>query len=142
MAVHETLSHEFRQYLTSREDWFACLEDYRHALAHRIPLYIAPCGLSPSKLDEHNGLEKRKNDAYSRRDYELWLTLDLAQERLGRFRPLMMHSFSQGAVPVNFHAQVLADWNTIAEIAERFLQELHSRSVRPSPNTTTTQPNH
>jgi hypothetical protein len=42
VAVRETLSHEFRQYLVSREDWFGYLENYRHALAHRIPLYVAP----------------------------------------------------------------------------------------------------
>ena len=38
MAVHETLSREFREYLVSREQWFLYLEDYRHALAHRIRL--------------------------------------------------------------------------------------------------------
>src|SRR5712691_6588941 len=38
VVVHETLSPELQKYLVSREQWFEYLEDYRHALAHRIPL--------------------------------------------------------------------------------------------------------
>ena len=38
--------------------------------------------------------------------------------------PFMTHSFSEGARPVGFHFQVLADWNTVVEMADKFLQEL------------------
>jgi hypothetical protein len=129
VAVHETLSREFRQYLLSREDWFVYLEDYRHALAHRIPLYVAPYTLSPVKLDEHNELERRKSEAHSQRDYDLWLTLDAEQEELGTFTPFMMHSFLEAATPLAFHFQVLADWNTVVEMADKFLQELRPRHL-------------
>ena len=123
-AVHESLSSEFRQYLVGREPWFEYLEDYRHALAHRIPLYVAPYTLNPAKLNEYNEFERRKNDAHSGRDYNLWLTLDAKQEDMGKFTPFMMHSFSERARPVSFHFQVLADWNTVVEMADNFLQEL------------------
>jgi hypothetical protein len=116
----------FQQYLLSREKWFAYLDDYRHALAHRIPLYVAPYTLNPAKLDEHNELERRKNEADRQRNYELWLELDVEQEALGTFTPWMMHSFSEGAAPVSFHFQVLIDWNTVVEMADKFLQELLS----------------
>ena len=45
--------------------------DYRHALAHRIPLYVAPYTLNPVKLDEHNELERRKDEAHRQRKYDL-----------------------------------------------------------------------
>jgi hypothetical protein len=123
-AVRETFSAEFQEYLTSREDWFAYLENYRHALAHRIPLYVAPYTLSPAKLDEHNELERRKNEAHMQRDFNWWWELDAEQEALGKFTPLMTHSFIERAAPVAFHFQVLADWNTVVEMADKFLQEL------------------
>jgi hypothetical protein len=39
----------------------------------------------------------------------------------------MMHSFSEGAAPVGFHIQVRADWNTVVEMADKFLEELRPR---------------
>lgn len=125
IAVRSTFSARFRDYLASRDDWFAHLEGYRHALAHRIPLYVAPYTLGPAKLDEHNELERQKNEAHAQCDYDLWLNLDAEQEQLGRFTPLMMHSFGEGAPPVAFHFQMLADWNTVAEMADGFLKEIN-----------------
>jgi len=79
-TVRQSFSIEFQRYLTSRDDWFEYLEDYRHALAHRIPLYVAPYTLSPSKLKEHNELENRKHEAHKQRDFDLWLRLDLRKK--------------------------------------------------------------
>jgi hypothetical protein len=125
--VYQTFSPDFQKYLVSREKWFGYLEDYRHALAHRIPLYVAPYTLNPVKFDEHNELERRKDEAHRQRKYDLWLTLVAEQEALGNFTPWMMHSFSEGAAPVGFHIQVLADWNTVVEMADKFLEELRPR---------------
>jgi hypothetical protein len=124
VTVRDTFSPEFQQYLLSRDGWFEYLESYRHALAHRIPLYVAPYTLHSSKLDEHNQLERHKHKAHQQRDFDLWLLLDAEQEALGTFTPWMMHSFSENAAPVPFHYQILADWNTVVEMADEFLQEL------------------
>jgi hypothetical protein len=126
MAVRETFSPEFQQYLVSRGGWFRYLDNYRHALAHRIPLYVAPYTLHPSKLDEHDEFERRKHEAHKRRDFDLWLRLDAEQKSLGTFTPWIMHSFSENASPVPFHCQILADWNAVVEMADTFRQELHS----------------
>jgi hypothetical protein len=119
-AVRETFSAEFQKYLTSRDDWLGYLQNYRHASAHRIPLYIAPYTLNPAKLEEHNELERRKTEAQTNGDHDLCSILNTEQKDLGRFTPYMMHSFSEGATPVAFHPQVLADWNTVVEIANEF----------------------
>jgi hypothetical protein len=123
VVVLGKFSPEFQQYLASCDGWFAYLENYRHALAHRIPLFVAPYTLSPTKLDEYNDLEQRKNEAHGQHNYDLWLRLDAEQENLGNFTPWMMHSFSEGAAPVGFHPQVLADWNIVVEIADKFINE-------------------
>lgn len=87
-------------------------------------MYVAPYTLSPTKLNEYNELERRKNEAHTQRDYDLWFRLDIEQEQLGKFTPFMMHSFLEGAAPVVFHFQVLADWNTVVEMADEFLKEI------------------
>jgi hypothetical protein len=64
------------------------------------------------------------NEAHSRRDFDLWWELDAEQEKLGRFTPLMTHSFTERTAPVAFHFQVLADWNTVVEMADTFRSEI------------------
>jgi hypothetical protein len=96
-AVRETFSAEFQKYLTSRDDWLSYLDNYRHALAHRIPLYIAPYTLNPAKLEEHNELERRKTEAQTKGDCHLWSKLNTD----------------------------LADWNTVVELANEFLTEIN-----------------
>jgi hypothetical protein len=123
-AVRESFSPTFQEYLASRDGWFGYLDNYRHALAHRIPLYVAPYTLRRSKLDEYNELERRKEEARKQRDFDLSLRLDAEQEALGTFTPWMMHSFSEKASPVLFHYQLLADWNTVVEMADKFLGEI------------------
>jgi hypothetical protein len=97
------------------------MEDYRHALAHRIPLYIPPFVVHPRRLELYNDFENLKNEALRLKDFSRYDKLDSQQEKLGNFNPAMMHSYVEGARPVVFHFQVLADWNTVAEIAEMFL---------------------
>lgn len=38
--VRKTFSPQFRGYLDAHQAWFKHLADFRHALTHRIPLYI------------------------------------------------------------------------------------------------------
>ncbi|MBI3452142.1 MAG: hypothetical protein HY057_04790 [Rhodospirillales bacterium] len=40
--VRQSFSPDFQRYLTGLDSWFENLENFRHALAHRIPLYIVP----------------------------------------------------------------------------------------------------
>jgi hypothetical protein len=45
--VMASLDVDVRKYLNSMDRWFEYLENYRHALAHQIPLYIPPYGPRP-----------------------------------------------------------------------------------------------
>lgn len=91
--LRATFSEDFQQFLATLGDWFAYLEDYRDALAHRIPLYIPPLVVTTNHPN-------------------------------GEFRPLIMHSFEEGADPFEFHSQMLTDFSIIDSLGRRILEEL------------------
>jgi hypothetical protein len=73
--VRDTLSQEFRTYLTSLGGWFGHLVEFRDAFAHRIPPYVPPGGalkkdherrLMPFDLLNTNDLTKcRRSSLFS-----------------------------------------------------------------------------
>jgi hypothetical protein len=127
--VKASYADEFRTYIDEIHQWFGHLENYRHALAHRIPLYIAPFVITPTNEAAFKTLETAKETALRQRNFALYDELDGQQTSLGKFVPAMTHSlFAEDRYIVYFHAQILADWNTIVEIADRFL---HQCEVNP-----------
>lgn len=124
--VRESFSAEMKAYLEERDPWFALLENFRHSLGHRIPLYIPPYVVAPANLPLYEDLELRMSDALRRRDLVEHARLSIERDVLTRFRPLMKQSFEDPTPPVVFHAQVLADFATVEEMSLKVLAELNS----------------
>ena len=122
--VLESLTPAFRDYLTVLEPWCAHLVNTRHALAHRIPLYIPPYYVSDDKLNEYHTIGARIYEALKRRDYEEVGKLEDEQRRLKTFEPVATHSFPENAPIVFFHFQMISDYNTVEEIARKMVEEL------------------
>jgi hypothetical protein len=123
IAVRATLSKELQDYLKTLDAWFNRLADLRHALAHRIPLYIPPYVIEAKDEVTYRDFEKKMVEAAKRHDFKEYDRLSAEQLRLGRFRPWVQHSFEENAKPVVFHAQMLADFNTVDELAHKMLGE-------------------
>lgn len=122
--VFASFSPAFQDYLKSREPWFQHLEDFRHALAHRIPLYIPPYNVDPKNEKAYREFEASSNAALMRGDIAEHERLLAEQKKLSFFRPWMTHSFSEQSKIVVFHAQLLQDFNTVDELAWKMLEEL------------------
>ena len=122
--VRQSFSDTFRAYLVSRADWFAYLGDFRHALAHRVPLYIPPHAVSPENQVAYQALEHQIVAAVLSGSEVLEGQLRKQQRQLMFFRPWIVHSFGEQAPMVVIHAQMLADFNTVDEIARNMLHEL------------------
>jgi hypothetical protein len=129
--VRRSLSASFQAYLATRADWFEYLEDYRHALAHRIPLYIPPYTVPIKNEAAYRELGARMTAALAQRNGKEYDRLALEQKALGVFTPLVMHSFGEGARPITLHPQMIADFNTVAEMASTMLHELKGMSGLP-----------
>lgn len=126
-TVRDSLPENIQQRLFEMNDWFKYLEDFRHALAHRIPLYIPPYGVVEGQAELHRRLEIDRENALReerQNDYEE-IERQLAELRF--FYPVFTHSFSERALRVVFHSQIIADFNTVHEIANLILNELTNR---------------
>jgi hypothetical protein len=121
-VIFNTYSTEFQKYLTNLEDWFEYLDNFRHALAHQVPLYVPPYMFDPADEEEHHKLALEQRNLLIQGNIAKYDLLLNKQESLGRFYPVM--SCSPGSKgTVRFHERVLSDWNTIMEISEKFLSQ-------------------
>lgn len=132
VTVRASLSDATQAYLKGTDPWFEYLEDYRHALAHRIPLYIPPRRLNGAEAAEWERLQaKMLGTEWS---WEQWHEVHAAQRKLGVFEPVMMHSYGERARPVRFHGQMICDLATVIEIAEHVVRELQELQCPPPEN--------
>lgn len=123
-TVRKSFSQPFQEYLKTSDPWFEYLENYRHALAHRIPLYIPPKTLGDGDGSEWKRLEAEMAKAVQEHDFQRYDNLFAEQKALGTFQPVMTHSFGEKAKPVLFHGQLLCDFATVVEIGENLFKEL------------------
>ena len=114
--VRRSLPADIRKYLKSLDAWFDHLENFRHALAHRIPLYIPPCMVAEKDLAAYQLLDAQKAKARRRGNDRKYAQLDARQKALTRYQPEMVHSFTDGSKRVVFHPQLLSDFKTICEL--------------------------
>ncbi|ATQ41699.1 hypothetical protein [Caulobacter mirabilis] len=125
-----SVSRETQEYLESTNEWFGYLEEYRHALAHRIPLYMPPKVFNEADTAEFRRLEAEMiKEGWN---WDRWNQVQNAQSQLGTFEPVMMHSYGEGARPVRFHAQMVCDFATVIEIAEHIARDLQALQVSRS----------
>lgn len=124
ISVRQTLSAEFQAYLAGLDDWMKFLAKLRHALAHRIPLYIPPYVIRDADVAAYQEFASKMNDAIKAQDFSAYDALSADQLSLGRFQPWISQSFAEGAKPVVFHPQLLSDFNTIDELGRKLLAEL------------------
>jgi hypothetical protein len=127
--VRASFSEAMQQYLANKDSWFANLESFRHSLGHRIPLYIPPYCIDPSNVDQYNDLEVKCSLALRAQRLDEVKILEAEQNTLRHFKPMMQHSLVGPAPPVVFHAQLLADFNTVEEVCTKILIELESEEI-------------
>ena len=125
--IMSALSDDLQKYILSdkNKEWISYLKNFRDALAHRIPLYVPPKGLIPEEQREYERLENLKTIALVQNDYMEHERLNDKQDSLGSPLFVMCHSFSEtDSKHMVFHVQMLADFNTVCEFAEKFFAQL------------------
>jgi len=127
--VRRSLPAELNEYLQSLDNWLEYVENFRDALAHRIPAYIPSHIVDQKHEATYKRIEREISRAIAAADFKTIQAL--YAERLSIIRPghFMLHSFQETKTPVRFHAQILCDFLTIEEVTSKFfdaLEKLHS----------------
>lgn len=130
-VIRKSFSKPLQKYLKQRKKWFQHVSEFRDSLAHRIPLYIMPFILSEPNSKEYYRLEKEAFEAGLKGDYKAYDDLKAQQQKLGAYRPWMTHSPAEKAPAAVFHQQLLQDFLTIDECANKILEELALFEKRP-----------
>lgn len=123
-SVRGNLSEKMIGVLDSFEEWFKHVDDFRHSLAHRIPLYVPPYNIRADSEDDYRRLEGEIYQALADGDLDKHQQLKQQQEKLTFFRPWFAHSFSEKSPTMVIHAQALADFSAVLELGEATIQEL------------------
>jgi len=100
-SLRSTLSQEFQDYLKTLDGWFEHLSNLRHALAHRIPLYIPPYVIAEADEPAHRDFEAKMQEAIKQHQFAEYDRLSAEQLKQGRFRPWVQHSFEEGGQVVS-----------------------------------------
>ena len=131
LAVHHTkvrtsLSQSFQDYLKTIDKWLTFMGNFRHALAHRIPLYIPPYAVRPEDETAYREFEQKMIEASKSGELAEHGRLATEQQKLVRFLPWIQHSYLEKAEPAVFHPQLLADFKIIEELGLKMHGELEA----------------
>lgn len=88
--IRRSLPADFRAHLKSLDAWFDHLENFRHALAHRIPLYIPPCVVREQDVPRYELLDRQMAKARRRGNFERCEKLRAEQQALTKYQPEML----------------------------------------------------
>ena len=119
-----TFPDDLKKYLKDKSKWFEYLNNFRHSLAHRISPYVPAYQIKPEDEEVYNNLATLSSEALNKLDTEEFNHLTKKMSDLGVFSPFITHSFSEKSEKILFQPQILADWKTIIEISNYFLEAM------------------
>ncbi|MBD3769247.1 MAG: hypothetical protein IE925_03805 [Rhodobacterales bacterium] len=122
--IRNSLSNETQSLLNEYRDWFDYIIDLRHALAHRIPLYVPPNCIDSEHVEEYQQLDQRKFEAILASRWDELREILSRQNELQHFKPFMRHSFSERAQTIVVHPQILSDLECIDSISTAILKDI------------------
>jgi hypothetical protein len=125
------LNPQLRSYLSKNTvtQWYnEYAKNYRDALAHRIPPYVPPAVLDAGQRGKFENLDQEISRLHQVGDFDRILILRNEQERIGKSNPLFVHSFSEEALPIYLHPQLIADFATIEQLLKTAIANFYCES--------------
>jgi len=122
--VREMLSIEMVKLLDELEEWFEHIDDFRHSLAHRIPLYVPPYIVTENRVADYERLEAESWAALFSTDLDRYEALRSDKMALTFFRPWFTHSISENSPHAIIHPQLIADFGAILKLSDAAMKEV------------------
>ena len=125
--IQSYFSKEFTDYINNNnvggfKNWYDnhC-KLFRHAVGHRIPLYVPPYRVS--NVDRYNEIAKQRINAILNWEFDKVEELNIEEKALEHILPLYVHSFSEKSPYVYIHPQLIADFRTLMELYDNFVKD-------------------
>ena len=129
-ATQERLPKAIQDYLNmeNTKTWYKdYVQNYRDALAHRIPLYVPPFMLSKENGERWKELDARIAQCMKNLKFELLNELQSERDSLGVACDMFSHSFSEiESKTIYIHSQLLVDGSTILELSEVYVKHFQA----------------
>lgn len=131
--IQDAISDKFNEYINKEIEEENCFKkwydnyckNFRHSLAHRIPLYVPPCGVT--NTDRYAEIENERWDALLAKDFEKVDELNSEEKSLQHILPFYTHSFEENSPQIIIHSQMIADFRTIIELSSLFFEEFQKK---------------
>lgn len=120
-VVTKSLTPEVKKIVSESKDWFEKIGDYRHGIAHQIPLYI-PRVLSKNDAVDLEKISVSIDEAIVSKDSRRVSNLVQKKFSLGDFGPYMALGGSHD--PILLHAQMICDYSTVVHLGEAIFREI------------------
>lgn len=130
----KTLSDDFQQFWKSKSRIIKHIENFRHALAHRIPLYVPPYIPKEGHIEECNQINEEMQQASLKYDLELFDKLLKKLEKIAFFEPICAHSVLENSQMVSVWLECISGLDFISTICKKISEEIRNRD-----NTDTTE---
>lgn len=131
-TMRNHLNVEFKDKLIEFDGngWFEYIFEYRHALAHQIPLYVPPYIIQKKNVEKYNELTSSWSKACQNLKFDEADAIDLERASLGTFDPFFVHSSLRNPKRMLFHSQVLQDWGAIMVISDLALNQIKHKRLK------------
>lgn len=132
--IFNSLSVKLKDEINQYSEWIKYILSFRHSLAHQIPLYIPPSSYTVEKYSEIAVYIDRRNIAHIKKSWQEYDNLTKKIDKFMNFIPVYTQSLEKDSRYFYFHAQMIADMNTVLNIVNIMYEELADRQrVRQIP---------
>jgi len=109
--------------------WFKdYVQDYRDALAHRIPLYIPPSTILESDSNKYSQLDKLGLDELLQGNFDRMNELNSERDSLTSICAVFSHStYNNQSRPLILHVQIVSDLMTVLEFIKIYTDSFHEK---------------
>lgn len=119
--VLDSLTPKVKSIIQDAGPWFAEIGNYRHGIAHQIPLYIPRC-FREEDLNELKNIDHLIEIAIAEGDSKTVLRLNYERAHLGGYGPYM--ALSGVHRKILLHAQTICDLATVVNLGEAMFESL------------------
>lgn len=123
-SISRSYRQSLRNYSTQRMNWHYNVVDFHTSLQHRVPFSAHPSRTGSDPSDLHQIFEAAKREALRTGNHDEHALLDSTERLLDKLHSSSTRTARPTPKLVVFHAQLIADLNTVDDLAHNVFEAL------------------